>query len=801
MAKIKHHNFLNTVHEVFTDAKNAGVLHLYAGGASFSGRTIEVEGKELYHFGTTGYLGLEQDPRLKKAAKEAIDSYGTQFPLSKSYISNPLYEELENSISEMYGYPIVITKNSTLGHLGVIPSAVDDEDVIILDHQVHWSVQNAAKMLKTRSVPIEMIRHNQLEMLEDKIKKYRHSKGRIWYMADGIYSMYGDYAPVKELMGLAKKYPQLHFYFDDVHGMSWVGRNGTGYVLDQLGELPENVLLFGTLSKTFGASGAVLACSNATMYDKIKTFGGPLTFSAQLEPASVAAAMASAQIHLSPEIYGLQQELRERIDYFNDCLSITELPLIDINESPVFYIGTGMPKTGYNFVNRLMGEGFFVNLGIFPAVPVKNTGVRITISRHNQKEEIKALVDAMEYHFPKALEDTQTDAQRVFHAFKMEPKTLSGSKVTSELTIDVFDTIDQVKKEEWNQSLGGQGVYDWEGLKFLEEVFQGNPRKEHNWLFRYVVIKDTNGIPVLMTFVTLSLWKDDMLAQAQISAAIEEERKSDPYHLSSMVLSLGCLFTEGDHLYWNTSHTLGKEARDTLLETMEKLEQQFGAKMTVLRDFGEHTSWNEPLYGHGFLRVQMPNACYVVLNEVVSMEDYLQRLSSRNRRHFRKDVQPYLDRAKTLVLPKLSKSELEQVKSLFGEVQSRNLGLNTFSFPDSLFEKMNENHLWEFIVLFSLDEPEKIVGVMFCYTNLKQVYVPAFVGMDYDGLEEFAIYRQLLYRTIERAIGLGIPKIDFGLTAAFEKRKLGATVEKKYAYLQTNDNFILELLGIMEGQH
>ncbi|MEC7263887.1 MAG: aminotransferase class I/II-fold pyridoxal phosphate-dependent enzyme, partial [Bacteroidota bacterium] len=683
----------------------------------------------------------------------------------------------------------------------VIPSAVDDEDVIILDHQVHWSVQNAAKMLKTRSVPIEMIRHNQLEMLEDKIKKYRHSKGRIWYMADGIYSMYGDYAPVKELMGLAKKYPQLHFYFDDVHGMSWVGRNGTGYVLDQLGELPENVLLFGTLSKTFGASGAVLACSNASMYDKIKTFGGPLTFSAQLEPASVAAAMASARIHLSPEIYGLQQELRERINFFNDCLSITELPLIDRNESPVFYIGTGMPKTGYNFVNRLMGEGFFVNLGIFPAVPVKNTGVRITISRHNQKEEIKALVDAMEYHFPKALEDTQTDAQRVFHAFKMEPKTLSRPKVSSELTVEVFYTIDQVEKEEWNQSLGGQGVYDWEGLKFLEEVFHGNPRKEHNWLFRYVVIKDANGIPVLMTFVTLSLWKDDMLAQAQISVAIEEERKTDPYHLSSMVLSLGSLFTEGDHLYWNASHRLGMEARDKLLETLEKLELQYGSKMTVLRDFGEHTSWNEPLYGHGFLRVQMPNSCHVVLNEVDSMEDYLQRLSSRNRRHFRKDVQPYLDRAKTIVLPKLSKSELEQVKSIFGEVQARNLGLNTFSFPDSLFEKMNENHLWEFIVLCSLDKPEKILGVMFCYTNLKQVYVPAFVGMDYEGLEEFAIYRQLLYRTIERAIGLGIPKIDFGLTAAFEKRKLGATVEKKYAYLQTNDNFILELLGIMEGQH
>ncbi|MEC8832576.1 MAG: aminotransferase class I/II-fold pyridoxal phosphate-dependent enzyme, partial [Bacteroidota bacterium] len=203
MAKIKHHNFLNTVHEVFTDAKQAGVLHLYAGGDSFSGRTIEIEGRELYHFGTTGYLGLEQDARLKTAAINAIKKYGTQFPLSKSYISNPLYNKLEDCIMEMYGYPIVITKNSTLGHLGVIPSAVDDNDVIILDHQVHWSVQNAAKMLKTRSVPIEMIRHNNLEMLEDKIKKHQHSKERIWYMADGIYSMYGDYAPVKELMALS----------------------------------------------------------------------------------------------------------------------------------------------------------------------------------------------------------------------------------------------------------------------------------------------------------------------------------------------------------------------------------------------------------------------------------------------------------------------------------------------------------------------------------------------------------------------------------------------------------------------
>lgn len=801
MAKIKHHNFLNTVHEVFTDAKKAGVLHLYAEGTSFSGRTIEVEGRALFHFGTTGYLGLEQDSRLKRAAMAAIEKYGTQFPLSKSYISNPLYRKLEESITKLYGHPIVITKNSTLGHIGVIPSAVDDDDVIILDHQVHWSVQNAAKMLKTRSVPIELIRHNSLEMLEDKVKKYRDSKRHIWYMADGIYSMYGDYAPVKELMALSRQYPQLHFYFDDVHGMSWVGKNGTGYVLDQLGDLPENVLLFGTLSKTFGASGAVLACSNPLLYDKIKTFGGPLTFSAQLEPASVAAAMASAQIHLSPEIYGLQNDLRERIDYFNACLHETTLPLIDHNESPVFYIGTGMPKTGYNFVNRLMKEGYYVNLGIFPAVPVKNTGVRITISRHNQKEEIKGLVEAMEFHFPLALEDTQTNAERVFHAFKLESKAKTKPERPKELIIEMKESIDQVDKETWNHFLGGQGVYDWEGLKLLETVFQGHAQKEHNWSFHYLIIKDAEGVPILMTFLSLSLWKDDMLADAQVSKAIERERTSDPYHLSSKVLSMGCLFTEGDHLFWDATHHLAHHALNTFLELLEKQEREGMAKMTVLRDFQKGAEWNSALYGHGFLRVGMPDSCTVDLHGIPTIEEYLAQLSPRNRKHFRKDVQVFLDTVRTEVISQVPSAMLMQFERLFGEVQSRNLGLNTFSFPSSLFEQMNKSPLWEFIVLIPYGNPQKVLGVMFCYTNMDLVYVPSFVGMDYTHLKEYALYRQLLFRTIERAIERGIPRIDFGMTAAFEKKKLGATVHKKYAYLQTDDNFVLELLGVMEGQH
>ena len=798
MAKIKHNNFLDTVNEVFTDAKQEGVMHLYADGDNFSGRTIGVNHRKLFHFGTTGYLGLEQDTRLKAAAIEAITKYGTQFPLSKSYISNPLYKELEEKLTQMYQNPIIITKNSTLGHMGVIPNAVSDQDAIILDHQVHWSVQSAAKVLKNRSVPIDMIRHNDLNMLEDKIKSLSDKRKRIWYMADGIYSMYGDFAPLKDLKALSLKYPQLHLYIDDVHGMSWIGKNGTGYALSQLGELSENILLFGTLSKTFGASGAVLVCSNKKMYQEIKTFGGPLTFSAQLEPASVAAATASAKIHLTPEIYEIQNDLRQRVEYFNDLLQDTNLPLIDKNNSPVFFIGTGMPKSGYNFVSRLMKEGFYVNLGIFPAVPVKNTGVRITISRHNEKPEIKALVEAMVYHFPKALEDTQTNMNRVCKAFKLAVKSIAEDKVETDLIVQIEDSILKIDKTLWNEYVGKHGVYDWEGLKFLEQTFSNNDLKEHNWTFHYLIIYDHDQNPILTTFLTIGLWKDDMLAKVSASKIIEQERKTNPYYLSSKVLSIGSLFTEGNHLYINEEHPLKQQALDTMMQSIEILEQRFKAKMVVLRDFSKKDSLHPYFQGQGFVRVQMPNSCTIDLDLDSTIENYVAKLSSRNRQHVRKEILKYEPLLKIEVLKTGDKIKLKQIQQLYTNVHQNNLGLNTFSFPKKLFENMSSHPNWEFITVSFLDHPEKMIGVMLCYNNQNTTYVPAFIGMDYNYLSEFHTYRQLLYQTIKRAINLKFKHIDLGITASFEKRKLGATVEEKFAYIQTADNYTLELMGVLE---
>lgn len=795
MAKIKHNNFLNTVVQVMTNAKNEGALHLYAEGSHYDGRTILVKGQKLFHFGTTGYLGLEQDPRLKAMAISAIENYGTQFPLSKSYVSHPLYAELEEKISLMFGHPVVITKNSTLGHMGVIPSVVDDGDGIVLDHQVHWSVQSACQPLKLRSVPVEMIRHNRLDMLEDKIKKLRDRCHHIWYMADGMYSMYGDYAPLKDLVTLTEKYPQLYLYLDDVHGMSWKGRNGSGYVMSVLKKLPEKTILIGTLSKTFGASGAMMITSDENIYHKVKNFGGPLTFSVQLEPASVAAAIASADIHLSDEIYELQDDLANRISFMGDCLRKTDLPLLANNDSPVFYIGTGMPETGYNLVNRLIGDGFYVNLGIFPAVPVKNTGLRITISRHNETEEIAGLTEALNYHYYKSLEETHTNLERVKFAFGMtDKKQMVRTANFSNLKFKMVRTIKEIDRDFWNKYIGQHSILDWQGMLFMENSFSGNQRPEHNYEFYYIIIQDKEENPFLLSFLTCSLWKEDMLAPVSVTKEMEKERMRDPYFHTSYTLSMGSFLTEGNHLYLNQESPYWKEAFNLLLHQLEELENKLKPSTILLRDFPtDNKPLNDFLHNKGFVKVVMPESCEYENFSWNSEEEYMATLSSRSRKHFRKEIQSYREYFNISIERQLSTEDLDKSYELYLEVKRNNPGLNTFDYPKALFENMNASENWEFITL-NLKKNTSLVGVMFCYKNSSGVYVPNLVGMDYEFSREYQVYRQLLYQTIRRAKELDYHRIDFGLTAAFEKRKVGARVIEKCAYLQTRDNFVLESL-------
>lgn len=797
MAQVTHNHFLDTVDQVFNYAKAMKILHLNMEGDTFNGRTLQIDKREVFHFGTTGYLGLEQDIRLKEAAKKAIDDFGTQFPLSKSYIAHPLYEKLEQLLHKLYDQPVVVAKNATLAHMAAIPVIAGDRDAILLDHQVHWSVQDAAKRLKLRGVKVELVRHNRLDLLEKKIQEISSTVDKIWYMADGVYSMYGDFSPVNDLLDLSKKYKQLCLYFDDVHGMSWSGKNGRGYVCEQIETIPPQVVVIGTLSKTFGANGSFIICGDEKMQQKIKTFGGPLTFSAQLDPASVGAAIASAKIHLSDEITTIQNELKERIDYFNGLLEEYQIPLVEKNESPVFFIATGIPETGYQLTRQLLDHGYYVNMGLFPAVPSTQTGLRITISRHNQKTDILQLTQTLAQLYPKVMEETGNTLQRLSKAFK---KDFSFQEETSEgLKYKLVEksSIEQIDKKLWNTYFLGKGILDWEGFRFIENCFLDQVDKEHQWKFFYIQIFDLQENLLVMGVFTLCLWKDDLLAKPLVSKDIELKRKDNKYEFTSKVLSLGSLFSDGLPLYINKAIVKDHKVLNLFFRTIEDIASKNKASQIVLRDFNLSSPYDKVFQSQGFVPISMPEVCQIEEMDWNSLEGYLNTLSKRSKKHFEKDIAPFRSRVEVEILQQVTEEELDHFYELYKNVKDRNLGLNMFTYPKSVFQEMNRSKSWEFMSISIKNTPtkdSKAIGVMFCYKNGEITYVPSLIGLDYTYNQEYQTYRQLLFESIWRANKSGYQKIDFGVSANFEKRKLGARVIPKLAYIQSSSNFKMDYL-------
>lgn len=793
MAKINHNNAFKTISDLIENAKEQKTVHLYAEDAFLDGSSLSINGKRCWHFATTGYLGLEQDMRLKQAGAEAIMKFGTQFPLSKTYISHPLYAELEHLLTQMFNQEVIICKNSTLAHLGIIPQLVGYDEVVILDHQVHWSVQQASSLLKNRGCVVELVRHNNMEQLEILINKYRNKKKKIWYMADGIYSMFGDHAPIDDLKFLVKKYPELHLYFDDVHGMSWIGRNGTGFIKSHWNQLPTNITIVSTLSKTFGASGAIVICGDTKKHAEIKNFGGPLTFSAQLEPASVAAAIASAKIHLSAEIYQLQNKLMQKIEFANRLFTNNQLPIISFAETPVFYLGTALPQTAFNLINRLHNDGFFVNPGIYPAVPMRNAGLRITVSNHNANKQIEDLVACIAHHFEVALEETNNSRNLINKAFKIKKENECLTNPNSKYSLKCFDSISEIDENLWNEALGNDNPFDYNGFKWLEKTFGNLDKKHLNYMefayYAWFLDKEC----VALTAVTESIWKEDVLATEYVSDKIEEIRKMNPLFLCSKAWSIASSFTEGKHLYIKDEDL---EILENVIDDLLKIFEHTDVNKFYFRDFVPNKFQEKIFYNRGLVRVQMPDTAIFKLSADAKVIDLL---SKKDRRHFTKDVLPFCDHFEIVKLKQLSEVQLNQAYELYANVKNNNLAINTFLYDKKVFESMNKHDNWEFI-LASLPNSDTIIGCVFCYVNhYNKSFNPILIGLIDKSPIRLKLYRQLLYKTICIANQMHFQTIYFGFSATFEKKKLGAKLCSKYAYIFVKENFEIDQLSNFEN--
>jgi 7-keto-8-aminopelargonate synthetase-like enzyme len=807
----KTNSFLEIVDQIVTDGVNKGILHLYTEDTKLSDNIISLKNNNVVNFGSCSYLGLEFDERLKDGAKQAVDNYGTQFSESRAYVSIRQYAELEDLLRKLFDAECVVTPTTTLGHIASIPVLVGDADAVIVDQQVHNSVQTAVQLLKARGCHIEILRHNRMDLLEEKIRQLRSKYRKIWYMADGIYSMFGDTSPVDEVYALMDKYPELHYYVDDAHGMSIYGKHGRGYVLNNRPFHPKMVM--GTsLNKAFASGGGVMLYPNAELARKVRTCGGPLITSGPMQPASLGAAIAAAKIHLSDEIYEMQQDLQENIRFAQLMIKKYDLPLISNAGAAVFFIGVSLPKMGYNMVKRMLNAGYYLNLGIFPAVPIKNTGIRFTITRLHTFAQIEQMIATMATEFPKALREEGLTLEQIYKAFKIKlpEETLLDLAVSSVvnqslgLTLENHSTIRKIDRDLWNDLFAGKGNFDWQSLVILEQSFLGNKAPEDNWIFDYVIIKDNNGKIVLATFLTTALWKDDMLALAGISETIEQKRLFDPYYLTSTTISTGSLLTEGEHIYIDKTSALWKDAMQLFFEKIYQLQEKYKASNISLRDFYSiDAEMDSFLIDNGFFRIAMPETNIADISSFNSSKDFVNSLSYRGKQHYRPFIARHEGKFDVAIRQNVDDNEIEQCYQLYLTVKKNNLSLNTFALPKKVFKNLCQSSNWEVLTLsikdkYNYKSVKQPVCIVLCCT-FGESYIPVIIGMDYSYHKEYNTYRQALYQMLMRAIELKSKKIHFGFAAGIEKKKVGAKQIPVYAYMQTKDNYNFDVIAAISN--
>lgn len=373
-------------------AVDAGMIMQTADDSAYLGRHVSIGGHELLNFAACSYLGLEQRSELKEGAIAAVQRFGTQFPFPRAHVECPLYVELEARLSAMTGGYALVAASTTLAHISALPVLVEPGDAVLIDQFAHASLHTATALL--RSIPVEPVRHSRMDELELKIQRLMKKHRRIWYLADGLYSMLGDLAPFDAIGELLDRYPQLHAYIDDAHSTTWAGVHGRGHSREYL-QGYDRVVTVLSLNKAFSAGGGALVFTNEEDRAKVRRCGGPMLFSGPLQPAQLGAAVASARLHLRSDFALLQRQLADRIELVLDLGRELAVRLANVDPTPIFFVRGGAPSNTFALAQALRDKGIFVAVSVFPAVPQNQSGIRFTISRHNTNEDIRQLMEAL----------------------------------------------------------------------------------------------------------------------------------------------------------------------------------------------------------------------------------------------------------------------------------------------------------------------------------------------------------------------------------------------------------------------
>ncbi|HTB84881.1 MAG TPA: 8-amino-7-oxononanoate synthase [Candidatus Sulfotelmatobacter sp.] len=371
---------------------------------SAQGPRIEIGGQKLLNFSSNDYLGLAGHPALKAAAVRAVEKFGAGAGASRLVCGSLApFHELEESLARFKKTEAALTfATGYAAAAGAITSLVGKDDIIIIDKLVHASIVDAAKLSGAK---LRVFAHNDLEDLEDKLKwaaglqaEIRNAKSEILVVTESVFSMDGDTAPLREIVGLKNKYGAW-LMVDEAHATGIFGKHGRG-LADELGVSDQVEVQMGTLGKALGASGGYI-CGSRTLVDFLVNRARSFIFSTAPVPAAAAAAKAGIEIAQSAEGEKLRKALRQRIAGFKSALRAPH----SVISSAIIPLILGGEQKAVEAAAILREQNIFVPAIRYPTVARGAARLRVTLTAAHSAEDVAELVHALKTLDLKAVQE------------------------------------------------------------------------------------------------------------------------------------------------------------------------------------------------------------------------------------------------------------------------------------------------------------------------------------------------------------------------------------------------------------
>src|ERR1700760_891778 len=247
-----------------------------------------IKGKETILLGTYNYMGMTFDPDVIQAGKDALDQFGSG--TNGSRMLNGTFRdhmEVEEALRDFYGVSgAIVFSTGYMANLGMISTLAGKGEYVILDADSHASIYDGCKQ---GDAEIVRFRHNSVEDLDKRLGRLPKEAGKL-VVLEGVYSMLGDIAPLKEMVAVAKNHGAM-ILCDEAHGMGFFGAHGRG-VYEELGCEDDIDFVVGTFSKSVGTVGG-FCVSNHPKFEVLRLVCRPYVFTASLPPSVVATAATS----------------------------------------------------------------------------------------------------------------------------------------------------------------------------------------------------------------------------------------------------------------------------------------------------------------------------------------------------------------------------------------------------------------------------------------------------------------------------------------------------------------------------